>query len=148
MQPQPNAEIIESPIFTMWLDELGILCFLSKKHPPQTREVSEKLFADIRKISQGQKRCMLMDLTNFQLPTKESLGLWSNRNSENGNCNRLLIPFSTRSYCRKYFLHNKTTTLPDKNVYQRTRSKRMAKTVFIKLFFFVDCKFLGGKTTP
>lgn len=72
MQPQPNAEIVETPIFTMWLDEFGILCFLSKKHPPQTLEVSKKLFAEIRKISKGQKRCMLMDLTNFQMPGKES----------------------------------------------------------------------------
>lgn len=72
MQPQPNAKITETPIFTMWLDELGILCFLSKKHPPQTLEDSKMLFAEIKKISQGPKRCMLMDLTNFQLPTKES----------------------------------------------------------------------------
>lgn len=72
MQPQPNAKITETPVFTMWLDELGILCFLSKKHPPQTLKVSKMLFAEIKKISQGHKRCMLMDLTNFQLPTKES----------------------------------------------------------------------------
>jgi hypothetical protein len=72
MQPQPNAEILENPIFTLWIGEDGILCFISKKHPAQTIEDSKRLFADINKISGGQKKCMLMDLTNFHLPTRES----------------------------------------------------------------------------
>lgn len=72
MNAPKDAEIIESPIFTMWLDDDGILCFLSKIHPSQTLEDSKKLFVEIKKVSQGQKRVMLMDLTNFQMPSKES----------------------------------------------------------------------------
>jgi len=72
MEPPKNTETIETPIFTMWLDELGILYFLSKDHPAQKLEESKNLFAEIKKISKGKKRCMLMDLSHFKLPTKEA----------------------------------------------------------------------------
>lgn len=72
MKPQPNTEIVEIPIWTMWFDESGILCFLSKKHPPQTIEESKALFSEIQKFSKGRKHCWLMDTTNFQTPTKEA----------------------------------------------------------------------------
>lgn len=70
-QPE-NGKVIENPVFTMWLDELGILCLISKKHKRQEIEETEKLFTEIKQLLKGQKRCMLMDLTNFQMPSKES----------------------------------------------------------------------------
>ena len=70
MKPQDNAEIIENPIHTIWVDESGILCFIAKQHPAQTVEESKQLFEDIRKISKEEKLCWLMGITNFQIPTK------------------------------------------------------------------------------
>src|SRR4051812_36740826 len=72
MQPQKDAEVVESSFYKMWIDESGILCYVSKEHPVLTFEDSKIIIEDLKKIGKGQKRCMLIDLTNFQMPLKTS----------------------------------------------------------------------------
>ena len=68
----PNdREVFDFPTSTMWFDENGILCSISKKVPPQTVEEAKKTLEEFRKITGGKKVCMLSDSTDSAPVNKE-----------------------------------------------------------------------------
>lgn len=71
MKIPENVEIFELPTSTMWFDENGICCSISKKHPPQTLEESKKAVEDFKKHTKGKKVCMLLEITNSTPSSKE-----------------------------------------------------------------------------
>ncbi len=71
MEPQKNAKVIEMPTSTMWFDESGILCSVSKKAPQQTLEEAKKSMDELRKVTGGKRVCLLADNTNSVPPNKE-----------------------------------------------------------------------------
>jgi hypothetical protein len=72
MEPPKDAEIIDMPTSTVWIDGDGILYSISKKVPPQTVEESRKTLEDFKKITNGKKFCMLLDVTNSSPTDKET----------------------------------------------------------------------------
>ncbi|WP_373512974.1 hypothetical protein [Persicitalea sp.] len=71
MVPPPNANVIELPSSTVWFDENGILCSVAKKVPQQTVEEAKKTMEEFRKITGGEKVCMLSDSTDSPPANKE-----------------------------------------------------------------------------
>lgn len=71
MQPPPNANIIEFPTSTIWFDENGILCSISKKAPPVSLEESKKTLGEFKAFLGGKKVCMLLDTTHSNPSSKE-----------------------------------------------------------------------------
>ncbi|HTF05407.1 MAG TPA: STAS/SEC14 domain-containing protein [Bacteroidia bacterium] len=72
LAPGPNDKIIETATSTMWFDQSGILCSISKKHPPQTIEEMQKSLDEFMAITSGKKLCMLADITNASTVNKET----------------------------------------------------------------------------
>lgn len=71
MYPSQTVKPAESPIQKFLLENDNIVYLKPKINSPQTLSDVKNLFEEIKKTSKGQKRCILMDLTNFQLPSKE-----------------------------------------------------------------------------
>lgn len=71
MVPPENAEIFEMPTSTMWFDENGILCSIAKKVPQQTVEEAKRAMEEFRKITGGEKVCLLSDSTDSPPADKE-----------------------------------------------------------------------------
>lgn len=71
MEPPKNAKVYELKTSTMWLDEDGIVCSISKKIPPQTLEESKKGVVDFKKIVGDKKVCLLADVTHSTETTRE-----------------------------------------------------------------------------
>lgn len=69
--PPENIKIIEWKTSTMWFDEHGILCSVSKKASPQSIEEVEKDLIDFKRIIGDRKVCLLVDVTNTSESTKE-----------------------------------------------------------------------------
>jgi hypothetical protein len=72
MEIPKNVKAIEFPTSTMWFDENGILCSISKKAPPQSIEESKKGMEEFYKIFGNEKHCMLIDITNASPTNKEA----------------------------------------------------------------------------
>jgi hypothetical protein len=72
MEIPKNVEVMEWPTSTIWFDENGILCAISKKAAPQTLEETKKSIEDFRSISKGKKVCMLLEITNSAPSSKET----------------------------------------------------------------------------
>jgi len=66
-----NTEVFELPTSTMWFDENGILCSISKKVPQQTIEETKKTMVEFLKITGGKKVCLLSDSTDASPVNKE-----------------------------------------------------------------------------
>ena len=71
MEIPKNVKLIETPTSTIWFDETGICCSISKKHPPQSLEESKKSVEEFKKLTNGKKVCMLLDITNSSPSSKE-----------------------------------------------------------------------------
>ena len=71
MRPQENTAVIEWPTSTMWFDDEGILRSVLKKVPLKSLEETKKGFADLYKILDGRKICILIDATNSFESSKE-----------------------------------------------------------------------------
>jgi hypothetical protein len=71
MYPSKSAKPAEFPFHKFRLVEDKIVFLKPKMNSPQTLSDVKDLFVEIKKISKGQKRCILMDLTNYQLPSRE-----------------------------------------------------------------------------
>ena len=71
LQPPKNAKVYDYPTSTMWFDENGILCSISKKSPPQTMEEAKESIKKFVALTGGKKVCMLSDNTHSSPPSKE-----------------------------------------------------------------------------
>jgi hypothetical protein len=71
MEIPTNTKVIEWPTSTIWFDENGILCSISKKAPPQTLEEARKTLEDFKKLIGNRKVCMLIDVTDTPESSKE-----------------------------------------------------------------------------
>ncbi len=71
MVPPENVQVIEFPTSTMWFDEHGILCSISKKVPQQTAEEAKNMIEEIIKLTVGKKVCLLSDSTDSTPVNKE-----------------------------------------------------------------------------
>lgn len=72
MVPPKDVTVIDWPTSISWFDENGIFCSVSKKVPAQSLEETKKLMAELNKILDGQKVCMLIDVTNSGESTRET----------------------------------------------------------------------------
>jgi hypothetical protein len=71
MTPPANKEIFESPIAKYWFDEDGILVSLSNS-TTRTVENIKANAALIKKISNNEKPCLLVYITNSKMPDKQT----------------------------------------------------------------------------
>lgn len=71
MEIPENAKLYDWPTSTMWFDDSGILCSITKKHLPQTLEEAKASLEEYRRIANGKKFCMLADITEATPATKE-----------------------------------------------------------------------------
>jgi hypothetical protein len=71
MKVPENTKTYEWDTSVFWFDENGILCSISKKHEQQTLEQSKKTVEAFKKLIDGQKICLLMDVTNSPQANKE-----------------------------------------------------------------------------
>lgn len=71
MVPPDDVKVIEFPTSTMWFDEHGILCSVSKKVPQQTVEEAKKTIAAFIQLTGGKKICLLSDSTDSDPLNKE-----------------------------------------------------------------------------
>ncbi|MEX2231081.1 MAG: STAS/SEC14 domain-containing protein [Cyclobacteriaceae bacterium] len=66
-----NAKIIDLTTSTLWFDENGILCSISKKASPQTLELARQTLKDLRQYIGNDKVCMLIDATHTSETSRE-----------------------------------------------------------------------------
>jgi hypothetical protein len=71
MVPPEHTKVIEFPTATMWFDDHGILCSVSKKAPQQTVEEAKIMMEEFIKLTGGNKVCLLSDNTNSAPINKE-----------------------------------------------------------------------------
>lgn len=71
MQTPLNAELIETSTSIQWMDENGIICSISKKHPPQSLEETKRDVENWYKRWGNKKYCLLLDITNSSPTSKE-----------------------------------------------------------------------------
>ena len=62
---------IELATSTIWFDETGILCAISKKKPQQTVEEAKASMAELLRIIGSEKVCLLIDVTHASENTRE-----------------------------------------------------------------------------
>jgi len=72
MEIPKNTKVFDFPTSSLWFDENGILCSISKKAPEQTMEESKKWMEEYYKIFGDKKQCMLVDITNATPTNKEA----------------------------------------------------------------------------
>ena len=70
MEAPANTKVYDFPTSTFWFED-GILCSVSKKAPAQTLEEAQKSIEEFKKILNGRKICMLLDVTYSPESTKE-----------------------------------------------------------------------------
>jgi hypothetical protein len=64
LNPPDNAELFETPMSTLWFDENGLLCAVSKK-VERTIENYQKVMEFYKEFTKdGNKLCLLLDITN------------------------------------------------------------------------------------
>ena len=63
MESPKDVEVFNNTISIYWFDEQGILYSVSKKSPPQSLEEIKKNVEDFKRILNGRKVCMLLDVT-------------------------------------------------------------------------------------
>lgn len=71
MERPKHLKVIEWDTSTVWFDESGILCSISKKAPLQTLDQAKRSLKDLYDLIGDQKVCMLIDVTNTSESTKE-----------------------------------------------------------------------------
>jgi hypothetical protein len=71
MEPPKNAKVIENLTSLYWFDDDGILCSISKKAPKQSFEETKKVVEDFKKMLNGNKVCLLIDVTHTIESTRE-----------------------------------------------------------------------------
>ncbi len=71
MEIPENVKLYDWPTSTMWFDENGILCSITKKHLPQTLEEAKESLEKYRRVNDGKKFCMLADITEATPASKE-----------------------------------------------------------------------------
>lgn len=71
MQAPTNAELIETATSVQWMDENGIICSISKKHPPQSLDETKKEIENWYKRWGNKRHCLLLDITNSSPSSKE-----------------------------------------------------------------------------
>ncbi|HLP13020.1 MAG TPA: STAS/SEC14 domain-containing protein [Flavobacteriales bacterium] len=62
MEIPANVKIIDWPTSTMWFDENGFLCSISKNYSPSSYEENLYWFEALRKLANGKKLCVLVDI--------------------------------------------------------------------------------------
>lgn len=67
----PGAKTIDLTTSTLWFDENGILCSISKKTSPQTLELARQTLKDLRQHIGNDKVCMLIDATHTSETSRE-----------------------------------------------------------------------------
>jgi hypothetical protein len=70
MQAPANTKIYDFPGSVFWFED-GILCSISKNMPAQNLEEVKKTIEEFKKIIDGKKVCMLLDVTYSPESTKE-----------------------------------------------------------------------------
>ena len=71
IQIPENAQITEWPTSTTWFDNSGILCSVYKKGVIRTMADTQKAMEEFKKILNGRKICMLVDVTHTGQVSKE-----------------------------------------------------------------------------
>ncbi|MGZ4035281.1 MAG: DUF7793 family protein [Bacteroidia bacterium] len=71
MEPPKNVKVIENLTSLYWFDEDGILCSISKKAPKQSFEETKRVVEDFKKMLNGKKVCLLIDVTHTVESTRE-----------------------------------------------------------------------------
>lgn len=71
-----NRTLIEWPSSILWFNEEGILYSVSKKVARRSLEETQRSVEEMKKLLQGQKVCMLVDITN-SAPTSRELREYS-----------------------------------------------------------------------
>lgn len=70
--PDDPTRIIELPTSSIWFDESGILCCISKKlKGGQTVDQARESMAEFRRIVGPEKVCLLIDVTHSNETTRE-----------------------------------------------------------------------------
>lgn len=72
MKPPAGVQLTENKTSVYWFDEDGILCSVYKKAPPISLEESRQILEEFKRITQGRKFCMLLDITFSTPGDKES----------------------------------------------------------------------------
>ena len=72
MKPDNLAEVYDIPLSTMWFDEQGILCSVTKKNAALTKDALTATFDYIKKKSGEKKVCWVGDVTEASFPTQEA----------------------------------------------------------------------------
>lgn len=67
-----NAVVTEWPTSSIWFDEDGILCMITKKGPVQTLEQAKAEHVEFKKLLKGKMVCMLIDVTNASESSRET----------------------------------------------------------------------------
>ncbi len=70
MTPPDHVKVYELPASTIWFDEYGILCSISKNVPQTVTEAKQSMEL-MNKLLDGKKVCLLSDNTNAAAVNKE-----------------------------------------------------------------------------
>jgi hypothetical protein len=71
MEIPENIKVIEGPAATVWQEENGIVCHVSKKIPEYTLEAAKGQVKIFKSFAKGRKICVLADTTNVSPLSKE-----------------------------------------------------------------------------
>jgi hypothetical protein len=63
MEIPENVKIIDWPTSTMWFDECGILCSISKNYTPVSVEENQHWYDAWYKLANGKKLCIMVDIS-------------------------------------------------------------------------------------
>ena len=72
MQQPVDAKVFDTKTGISWFDKDGILYSISKKVPPLNIEETIQITEDFKKMLNGKKVCMLVDVTNSSESNKET----------------------------------------------------------------------------
>ena len=72
MQPPTDAEVFDSKTGISWFDKDGILYSISQKVPALSMEETIQITEEFKKMLNGEKVCMLVDVTNSSESNKEA----------------------------------------------------------------------------
>ncbi|MEX0685789.1 MAG: STAS/SEC14 domain-containing protein [Balneolales bacterium] len=71
MKPPVDAEIYDLPTTTVWIDQSGIYCAVSKKEAARTLETAKETLEEFKRIAGDNKVCVLIDATYAQSSSRE-----------------------------------------------------------------------------
>lgn len=66
-----NANVVELPTSSFWVEDSGIVCVLSKKAEPQTMEEARRSVEVFRSHFPDEKVCVIIDVTHTTERTRE-----------------------------------------------------------------------------